>query len=452
MTQPKPRLDAQEFIEHVVASGLLDREEVQRAVDSLPPTDRAKVVARHLVETGKLTKFQAERLLGGKTDGFQLGQYRILDELGRGGMGRVYKAVHLAMGRFVALKMISPALTQTERARELFQREVRAAGRLHHPNIVTFYDAHTTGDRCYLVMEFVDGPNLSQLVREQGPLPVEQACEYVRQAAVGLEYAHAQGLIHRDIKPSNLLVQQTTTGPQVKMLDFGLSLASAGDVPASGQTPNTVLGTPDYVSPDQIRSQHEVDGRSDLYSLGCTFYYLLTGEPPFPGGTPLEKVIRHQQDAPVSVQTRRPDVPEAVAAIVHKLLAKNPKWRYQKAGELAAELSAVVGKKADWSAPPLPRPKPRRKRDKEEPGDGSSSASRTPEESLFGDSELGDRSSSTVPTGMISTRETQMAGPRRPRDRKQKPIWPWVVVAVVVAFGLVTAVAFLARFVIGRVG
>ncbi|MBO0700316.1 MAG: serine/threonine protein kinase [Zavarzinella sp.] len=451
MTQPKPRLDAQEFIEHVVASGLLDREEVQRAVESLPPTDRARLVARHLVETGKLTKFQAERLLGGKTDGFQLGQYRILDELGRGGMGRVYKAVHLAMGRFVALKMISPALTQTERARELFQREVRAAGRLHHPNIVTFYDAHTTGDRCYLVMEFVDGPNLSQLVREQGPLPVEQACEYIRQAALGLEYAHAQGLIHRDIKPSNLLVQQTTTGPQVKMLDFGLSLASTGDVPAAGQVPNTVLGTPDYVSPDQIRNQHEVDGRSDLYSLGCTFYYLLTGEPPFPGGTPLEKVIRHQQDAPVSVQTRRPDVPEAVAAIVHKLLAKNPKWRYQKAGELATELAAVVGKKADWSAPPLPRPKPRRERHKE-PADASSSPSRTPDEDLFGDSELGDRSSSTLPTAMISTRETQMAGPRRPRDRKNKPIWPWVVVAVIVAFGLVTAVAFLARFIIGRVG
>jgi eukaryotic-like serine/threonine-protein kinase len=452
MTSPKPRMDAQEFIEHVVASGLLDREEVQRAVESLPPTDRAKVVARHLVETGKLTKFQAERLLGGKTDGFQLGQYRILDELGRGGMGRVYKAVHLAMGRFVALKMISPTLTQTERARELFQREVRAAGRLHHPNIVTFYDAHTSGDRCYLVMEFVDGPNLSQLVREQGSLPVEQACEYIRQAAVGLEYAHAQGLIHRDIKPSNLLVQQTTSGPQVKILDFGLSLAGAGEVPAAGQTPNTVLGTPDYVSPEQVKSQHDVDGRSDLYSLGCTFYYLLTGEPPFPGGTPLEKVIRHQQDAPVSVQTRRPDVPEVVAAIVHKLLAKNPKWRYQKAGELAADLSAVVGKKADWSAPPLPRPKPRRKRPKDEPEDGSSSASRTPEESLYGDSELEDRSSSTVPTGMISTRETQMAGPRRPRDRKQKPIWPWVVVAVVVAFGLVTAVAFLARFVVGRVG
>src|SRR5262245_42376184 len=362
MTQPKPRLDAQEFIDHIVASGLMDREEVQRAVESLPPTDRAKIVARHLVEAGKLTKFQAERLLGGKTDGFQLGQYRILDELGRGGMGRVYKAVHLAMGRFVALKMISPALTQTERARELFQREVRAAGRLHHPNIVTFYDAHTSGDRCYLVMEYVDGPNLSQLVKEQGPLPVEQACEYIRQAAVGLEYAHHQGLIHRDVKPSNLLVQQTTAGPQVKILDFGLALVTAGDANTGGGTvgaANTVLGTPDFVSPEQARDQYSVDGRSDLYSLGCAFYYLLAGEPPFPGGSGIDKLARHAAEPPVAVRIRRPDVPEPVAAVVHKLLAKNPKWRYQTAAELAADLASVAGTKADWRAPTRPKPKPK---------------------------------------------------------------------------------------------
>jgi serine/threonine-protein kinase len=443
MSQSKPRIEAQDFIEHVVASGLLDREELDRALQGLESTDRAKLVARHLVEAGKLTKFQAERLLAGKTDGFQLGQYRILEELGRGGMGRVFKAVHLAMGRFVALKMISPALTQTDRARELFQREVRAAGRLHHPNIVTFYDAHTSGDRCYLVMEFVDGPNLSQLVREQGPLPVEQACEYIRQAAVGLDYAHAQGLIHRDIKPSNLLVQQTPSGPQVKLLDFGLSLATAGDVPNTPGTPNTVLGTPDYVSPEQAKSQHTVDGRSDLYSLGCTFYYLLTGEPPFPGGTPLEKVIRHQSDAPVSVQTRRPDVPDAVSAIVHKLLAKNQKWRYQKSGELATDLAAAAaGKKADWSAPPLPRPKKR----KPDPEHTPSTA-----EGAFEDVDLDDdRSASTLSAAMTSTRETATPG-RRGRGRK-KPMWPFVVLAIVVAFGLVAGFGLLVRFLIGQVG
>jgi serine/threonine-protein kinase len=436
-------MEAPEFIENVVTSGLVDREDLDRALAGFEQTARAKLIARHLVDAGKLTKFQAERLLAGKTDGFQLGQYRILDELGRGGMGRVFKAVHLAMGRFVALKMISPALTQTDRARELFQREVRAAGRLHHPNIVTFYDAHTSGDRCYLVMEFVDGPNLSQLVREQGPLPVEQACEYVRQAAQGLDYAHAQGLVHRDIKPSNLLVQQTPSGPQVKLLDFGLSLATAGDVNTPGKE-NTVLGTPDYVSPEQAKSQHTVDGRSDLYSLGCTFYYLLTGEPPFPGGTPLEKVIRHQSDAPVSVQTRRPDVPDAVSAIVHKLLAKNQKWRYQTAGELVSDLvAAAAGKKADWSAPPLPRPNLKKRR---------SDPERTPSTSdhPFEDVDLDDPSAtSTLSAAMTSTRETATP-PRRPRG-KNKPMWPFIALAVVVAFSLVAGFGLLVRYLVGQV-
>jgi eukaryotic-like serine/threonine-protein kinase len=444
MSQSKPRIEAPEFIENVVVSGLIDREELDRALQGVERPDRAKLIARHLVEAGKLTKFQAERLLAGKTDGFQLGQYRILDELGRGGMGRVFKAVHLAMGRFVALKMISPALTLTDRARELFQREVRAAGRLHHPNIVTFYDAHTTGDRCYLVMEFVDGPNLSQLVREQGPLPVEQACEYIRQAAQALDYAHAQGLVHRDIKPSNLLVQQTPSGPQVKLLDFGLSLATAGDVNTPGKE-NTVLGTPDYVSPEQAKSQHTVDGRSDLYSLGCTFYYLLTGEPPFPGGTPLEKVIRHQSDAPVSVQTRRPDVPDAVSAIVHKLLAKNAKWRYQKAGELAADLAGVAaGKKPDWSAPPMPRPKQRKK----DPERTPSSTTDHPFEDVDLDEE---RSASTLSAAMTSTRETATGPARKPRGQK-KPMWPFMVLAVVVAFGLVAGFGLFVRWLVGQLG
>src|SRR5947209_1146554 len=263
MTHPKPHVDVREFIEHVIASGLMDRDEVNRALDGLTDPDDTKKVARRLIESGKLTKFQARKLLGGKTDGFILGQYRILEELGRGGMGHVYKAVHQTMGRFVALKILAPQLMQTERARELFQREVRAAAKLHHPNIVTAYDASPPNDSpVFLVMEYVDGPNLSRLVREQGPLSVERACEYIRQAAVGLDYAHHMGLIHRDVKPGNLLVQQTTAGPQVKILDFGLALVTAGE-PGSPDSvvgaANTVLGTPDYVSPEQARDQYGVD-------------------------------------------------------------------------------------------------------------------------------------------------------------------------------------------------
>jgi len=445
MTEKPPRMDAQVFIEHVIASGLMDREELNRALQNLWPTDRGKSVARHLVETGKLTKFQAEHLLAGKTDGFLMGQYKILEDVGRGGMGHVYKAVHQTMGRFVALKILKPKLMATERARELFQKEIRAASKLKHQNVVTAYDAHFSSERSYLVMEFVDGPNLSQLVKEQGPLPVDQACEYIRQAAVGLDYAHGLGLVHRDVKPSNLLVEQTNSGPQVKILDFGLTLVGAGDAAlgeAAVSAANTVLGTPDYVSPEQARNQYGVDGRSDLYSLGCTFYFLLTGEPPFAGGAPVEKIEKHWNAAPVAVQTRRPEVPEAVAAIVHKLLAKNPKWRYQKAGELATELATVVGKKADWSAPARPKPKPR----------PESRVSLAPSgDDPFEDVEVEDLSESTLTTAAMSTRETPAPPPRpRPRFHRKKPIWPWVVIAILSAFAVVSGFGLLVRFLISR--
>jgi serine/threonine protein kinase len=439
-------MEAREYMEHVISSGLMDREELDRALQNLWPTDRAKKVARHLVDLGKLTKFQAERLLIGRTDGSQLGQYRILDDLGRGGMGRVYKAVHQSMGRFVALKVLAPDLTKTERAKELFQREVRAAARLTHPNIVTSYDAQI-GERCFLVMEYVDGPNLSQLVREQGPLPIEQACEYIRQAAIGLDYAHGLGLIHRDVKPSNLLVQQSASGPQVKILDFGLALVTAGDA-AQGEpsiaTVQTVLGTPDYVSPEQARNQYGVDGRSDLYSLGCTFYFLLTGEAPFGGGTALEKIVKHGTEAPVAVQTKRPDVPEAVAAIVHKLLAKNPKWRYQKAGDLALELATVVGNKADWIAPPRPKPKLGSKLEL-----GHTSSGDDPFEEVELDGPSG---SSTLPTAAMGTRETMHALASRGRGSRKKRLWPWIILAVGLAFAVVTGVGLMVRFIINQLG
>jgi serine/threonine-protein kinase len=450
MTQPKPRLDAQHFFDNIVTSGLMDREEATRAAEGLDPKETPKTVARHLVEAGKLTRFQAERLLAGRTDGFILGQYRVLEELGRGGMGRVYKAVHQTMGRFVGLKVLAPELTKTEKARDLFQREVKAAARLNHPNIVTAFDAYLAGDRFFLVMEYVDGPNLSQLVKEQGPLPVEQACEYIRQSAVGLDYAHHLGLIHRDVKPSNLLVQQTTSGPQVKILDFGLALVTAGDggaTDAAVGTTNTVLGTPDFVSPEQARDQYDVDGRSDLYSLGCTFYYLLTGEPPFPGGTGLDKLVRHGSEPPTAVRSKREEIPEAVAAIVHKLLAKNPKWRYQTAGELATDLAMVVGKQADWRAPARLRPKSR-------PDSGLTPAE-PGEEGSESEIELEDMSASTVPTAMMSTRETPAprTTPRRPLPRKRKQaLWPWVVLAVVLAFGVVAGVGVLVRFLFSHGG
>ncbi|MCE9530511.1 MAG: serine/threonine protein kinase, partial [Planctomycetes bacterium] len=332
----------------------------------MPATDRGLTVARGLVDQGLLTKFQAERLMVGKTDGFMMGQYRILDELGRGGMGRVFKAEHMTMGRVVALKILSSHLLKTERARQLFHREVKAAARLSHPNIVTAFDANQVGERCFLVMEFVDGPNLQDLVKEHGPLPVTQACDYIRQAAIGLQCAHDIGMVHRDIKPANLLVQNNPSkvipsASIVKILDFGLARVTTNEDGTPGDdsiadNKNTVMGTPDYLSPEQARSLHSVDGRSDIYSLGCTFFYLLTGQVPFTGGTTMEKLIRHGTEEPRLVSSVRPDVPPAVVAIVSKMLAKKQEDRFQSSAELAAVLMPYTGQETgNWVAvEPLP--------------------------------------------------------------------------------------------------
>src|SRR5262249_2451617 len=233
----------------------------------------------------------------------------------------------------------------------------RAVAKLAHPNIVTAHDASVADGRHYLVMEFVDGPNLEQLVRERGPLPIGLACEAIRQAALGLQYAHEQGMVHRDIKPSNLLVQRGSGGPfVVKILDFGLARLQepldkgdgrAGTILAQ---PNVVMGTPDYLSPEQSRSLHAVDIRSDLYSLGCTLYHILAGQVPFPGGTSLEKLIRHASEDATPVEAFRPELPPEVGAVVRRLMAKDPAHRFKTPGELAAALAPFCAAgPCDWS-------------------------------------------------------------------------------------------------------
>ena len=359
--RPPTFVDRQTFLANLRQSGLLEGQQLEDALGRLPETNRGRLVARDLVGRGLITKFQAEMLLAGRTSGFVLGQYRILDQLGQGGMGRVFKAVHQTMNRIVALKVVTSSLVKTDQGRQLFQREVRAAARLIHSNIVTAYDANQIGDRHFMVMEFVDGPNLEQLVRDQGPLPIGQACDFIRQIANGLQFALETGMVHRDIKPANLLVQRGGTGRRspncvVKILDFGLARLherQPEDKPGSNTIltkQNTVLGTPDFLSPEQARDLHQADIRSDLYSLGCTFYYLLTGEVPFPGGSTLEKLVRHGTEEAVPVEKLRSDVPPPVAAIVRRLMAKKPAERFQTPAELAAALEpfAVEGP-GTWS-------------------------------------------------------------------------------------------------------
>jgi serine/threonine protein kinase len=354
-----PSISRESFVENLRRSGLVDEVALERSLEQIPATERGKVVARALVKQGLLTRFQAELILGGRTFGFFLGQYRIVDQLGQGGMSKVYKAVHERMHRAVALKLLAPQLVKTPKARQLFDREVRAAGRLTHPNIVTAYDAGHIADRHFLVMEWVDGPNVEQFVRKHGPLPVGLACEIIRQAGLGLAYAHELEMVHRDIKPSNLLIQRVgkSATPLVKILDFGLARLHehrAGDADATLVTKNnTVMGTPDYLSPEQARTV-EVDIRSDLYSLGCTFYFLLTGRVPFPGGSAHNKMQRHATAEPAPIEQ---DLPAPVLAILRRLMAKNPEDRFQTPEQLIAAVTpfavpVVPFWKRAWENPP----------------------------------------------------------------------------------------------------
>jgi serine/threonine protein kinase len=310
-----------------------------------------------------LTRYQANQLLAGRSKGFVLGKYRILDQIGHGGMGFVLKALHVPMDRVVAIKIMRPA-AENRHDLQLFEREMLAAARLHHPNIVTGFDASQARGVHYLVMEYVDGPNLDKLVRRRGPLPYWLAWELLRQATEALQYAHERGIVHRDIKPANLLVtriadwrapdrhgsqlaaaQVADWKPTLKILDFGLARLHAPQLcnhPVGGTImvqPGELYGTPDFVSPEQAHDLHAADIRSDLYSLGCAFYFALSGRVPFPGSTIMEKLIKHSVEEPEPLERLRPDLPPAAVGVIRRLMAKDPAQRYQTPAELADTLA-----------------------------------------------------------------------------------------------------------------
>ena len=314
---------------------------------------RDEQLAEKLVQLKWITQYQADQLLNGRTR-FNLGTYIITDFIGKGGMGDVFKAEHNLMGREVAVKVLTRQRSTPE-AEANFQREIRLQAKLDHPNLVRAYDAGHDGNVYYLVVEYVPGTDLRRLVRTQGKLNMEQAATVIMQAAQGLHHAHTCGLIHRDVKPGNLLV---TPKGHTKVSDLGLAgfMDEGKDDPRAGK----IVGTADYISPEVFQSPDEVTFLSDIYSLGCTTYYAVTGKVPYPGGSTREKLERHCHDIPLHPQRFNESISEEFVEIIADMMEKEPSKRTQSAEEVANRLSVWARSEESrtrgfaWSPPPLP--------------------------------------------------------------------------------------------------
>jgi serine/threonine protein kinase len=359
--------DDSTFRTAALASGLVTEAQIEDAVSAIrhPPGGPSlpdvivedALLAAMLVEMGVLTAYQANQLKTGRRK-LSLGPYIVTDWIAQGGMGQVFKAVHEMMGREVAIKVL-PLSKSTPEAIAKFNREIRTQAQLDHPHLVRAYDAGHDGNVYFLVTEFVPGADLRRLVRNEGRLTMQQAAQIISQAALGLEHAHERGLIHRDVKPGNILV---TPKGVAKVSDLGLSgwLDEGRNDPRAGK----VVGTPDYLSPEQIKTPAKITTASDIYSLGCTLYYAITGKVPFPGGTAAEKARRHCEDTPWHPKRFNPDVSEEFVEIIADMMEKDPAQRIPSAAEVVKRLEPWAGQpealptrrlaRSPWTPPPLP--------------------------------------------------------------------------------------------------
>jgi serine/threonine protein kinase len=351
------KLTAASFLAGVKQSGLVDANRFDPLLDSLQQSgvnlNDSRAIAQALVDRKVLTEWQCEKLLQGRHKGFVLGRYRLLSLLGTGEMSAVYLAEHVMMERRCAIKVLPANKVQDTSYLGRFHREARAVASLNHPNIVKAFDVDKQieggAEIHFLVMEYVAGKNLGKVTQEQFPIAYEALADYIRQGADGLHHAHEAGLVHRDIKPENLLIDSNGV---VKLLDLGLArfFNASDEESLTIKHDEKVLGTADFLAPEQAIDSHKVDLRADVYSLGCTMYFALTGHPPFTDGSLVQRLLAHQTRRPPSIKYDRPDIPEDLLAIVEKMMAKKPGDRYQTAADVAEALGRWLVKhgSSEW--------------------------------------------------------------------------------------------------------
>ncbi len=343
---------ASRFYQAALQSGLIDEAGLEACFALIPAEKRThdaidRRLARQAITAGRLTLWQAQQIMGGRSTGFKIDKYILLDLLGRGGMGRVYLAKDVRLNRMVALKILSQERMTNPRAIARFQREAKVGAQLQHENLVRVYDEGDSGGVRYLVMEYIEGKNVGQLIGELGAIPWPTAARLARQIALGLEHARLKELIHRDVNPCNILVTRDGTA---KLTDLGLAidLNDQDNVTRDGAT----VGTFDYVSPEQARHSRSVDTRADIYSLGCTLFHMIAGRVPFPVASLPEKLYAHQLHDPEPLHEVTPGVPEALSEVVRKMMRKSVEERYQTPLEVAQALEPFAIE-SGWTTTPV---------------------------------------------------------------------------------------------------
>lgn len=335
---------AKSFLKILERSGIVPEDRLKDTLSELSKKFNGKLVkvddlTRHLISSGVVTRWHCEKLLAGKYKGFFLGRYKLLGHLGTGGMSHVFLAEHTLSGQKRAIKVLPKKKVTDKSYLDRFYREGKAAACLNDPNIVRIYDICNEGDTHYMVMEWVDGIDLYELVKKDGPLPFDDSARYILQAAKGLAHAHEKQLVHRDIKPANLLLARDGV---VKILDLGLALMREEAESLTILYNEKVMGTADYLAPEQAVNSHNVDRRADIYGLGCTLYYLLTGHPPFPEGSLAQRIAMHQTTEPEPIIASREDCPQPLIAICERMMKKNRDERFQNCSEVEQALKQFL--------------------------------------------------------------------------------------------------------------